>query len=152
MILQYPNGTPFASGATEYLYQPAHQWDPSARILVPVKIEDVLVTAMVDTGAPFVVCPPDTAREAGIVVDEEALPASLQWHGLLTGHILRRTMTLLAEQGQSITVEARIFVPDAVSAEAWEGGRRAFVLGMGCLESVRFAVDPDQNLFYFGEL
>ena len=152
MLLHYSNGTPFATGATRFIYGPAHQWDSTSRILVPVQIEGVLVTAMVDTGAPFVVCPPDTAQEAGIVVDEEALATLLQWHGHHTGHVLRRTMTLVAEQGHSMTLEARIFVPDAISAEAWKGGRRAFVLGMGCLENVRFAVDSGQNLFYFGEL
>lgn len=152
-MLTFLSGEPFASGKITYSYGPAHKWEQTSRILVPVEIEGVPVIAVVDTGAPYVVCPPQVAAQAGLQPEEDDPTVALGWHGDHTGYLFRRPIRLRAEAGEDAIVEATIFVPDASSAPAWEAGRRPFILGMvGCLERMRFAVDPGSDTFYFAAL
>lgn len=152
-MLTFLTGEPFTTGAIAYLYRPAHEWEQTSRILVPVEIEGVPVMAVVDTGAPYVVCPPQVAALAGLQPDEEQPVSLLAWHGDHTGFLFRRSIRFRAEAGEDAIVEATIFVPDAQSASAWDTGRRPFILGMGgCLERLRFAVDPGSDTFYFAGL
>ena len=152
-MLTFLTGEPFASGIITYSYGPAHEWEQTSRILVPVEIGGVSVIAVVDTGAPYVVCPPQVATQAGLQSAQDDPVVALGWHGDHTGYLFRRPIRLRAEAGEDAIVEATIFVPDASSAPAWEAGRRPFILGMGgCLERMRFAVDPGSDTFYFAAL
>jgi hypothetical protein len=153
MLLSFDDGTPFAIGAIRYEYRPATSWDNVARILLPVEIEDFPITSMVDTAAPWVVCTPEIADILGLESSEGfQLEESLKWHGDLTGSLHRLSITIRGELGRHISVYPTVFVPDSTSAAAWEGGRRPFVLGMSCLEQIRFAIDPGSDTFYFGPL
>ena len=73
-----------------------------------MQIGGYTVDAVVDTGAPYVVCEP----------------------GL---------------------VDATVFVPDLKPDQAW-GDLPSFIGLSGCLERMRFAVDPATEMFYFGPL
>lgn len=56
---------------------------------------------------------------------------------------------LEAEKGESLTVDATVFVPKLEDQE-W---RHPNFIGLsGFLERIRFAIDPDNNYFYFGAL
>ncbi len=67
----------------------------------------------------------------------------------LDGSITRINMTLIATFGEDLVVPATVFVPD--SEDMW-GDFPAFIGLGGFLERIRFAVDPSDDLFYFGSL
>ena len=135
----------FATGASIFA-DTAPGTRHEARIFVPIRLGglDVDVTAMVDTAAPWCVLEGALAavfsgRDA-ILVQRQMLSSRL---GHYTGDLCRASITLLADEGDSLTVEATVFVcPD------WSGPN---LIGYnGLLERIRFAVDPSLNTFYFG--
>lgn len=151
MMLYFAGGEPFSSGWVHYEYRPATRWDSTNRLLVPVKIGGFDTLAMVDTGAPFTVCTPELAKLVGLAPGAALEAATLRWHTKLRGHLYRQDIVFLAEEGRSIQFDMTMFVPDVDDADAWAYGRRPFVIGMGtCLEFIRFAIDPDREIFYFG--
>jgi len=65
------------------------------------------------------------------------------------GRLSRLTLTLLADAGEDATIQTTAFVPEPDEAEHW--GDMPCILGLyGCLERMRFAVDPYTERFYFG--
>ncbi len=101
---------------------------------------------MVDTAAPWCILEPDLARAAER--DLEGLPdlASIDSRlGRFTGRLYRGRTTILAEEGEALSVDATFFL-----SQEWRGGN--FVGYQGFLERIRFAVDPGLNRFYFGPL
>ena len=64
------------------------------------------------------------------------------------GRLVRALLTLQADSGEDLMVEARIFVPILRSGQIWPYPN---FLGLdGFLSRIRFAVDPIENAFYFG--
>lgn len=62
----------------------------------------------------------------------------------------RLPITLPAVEGQGITIDATAFIP---APEVEWNEDLPCILGMqGCLENLRFAVDPNDDTFYFGTL
>ena len=135
----------FATGASTFAdTAPGTQYE--AKIFVPVRLGglDVDVTAMVDTAAPWCVLEGALASLMSdgntILAPRQVLSSRL---GVHTGDLCRTSVTLLADEGESLTVDATVFVcPD------WSGPN---LIGYnGLLERIRFAVDPSLNMFYFG--
>jgi hypothetical protein len=64
---------------------------------------------------------------------------------MFTGQLARIPVTLFASEGESLTVEATwLICPD------WPG---PVVIGWkGCLERLRFAIEPGEEGIYFGRL
>ena len=77
-------------------------------------------------------------------------PRTLLFRGVLVqGRLYRLTLTLRAQAGDDLTVQATAFVPEPQEEESW--GELPSILGFyGCLERVRFAVDPRTETFFFG--
>ncbi|HSF39002.1 MAG TPA: hypothetical protein VLT87_04355 [Thermoanaerobaculia bacterium] len=102
--------------------------------------------AVVDTAAPWCIFKPtigDFLRERLSPVDKNVdLSTRL---GVIPGDLYRLPITLPAEEGENLEVEATIFL-----SPKWRGEN--FVGYHGLLQRIRFAVDPQSNLFYFGEL
>ncbi len=118
------------------------------RIYLQVEIGDgqVEVLAMVDTAAPWCIVGPSLAR--ALKADLEELPeeAILSSRlGRFSGRLYRGTITILAEEGVDLSVDATFFL-----SPEWPVGN--FVGYQGFLERFRFAVDPGRNRFYFGIL
>ena len=65
MVLQIPGGDAFATGAIRYDYRPVTEAETTNRIVLLVEIEGILTEAVVDTGAPYVICAPRVAFLAG---------------------------------------------------------------------------------------
>ncbi len=63
--------------------------------------------------------------------------------GTFVGDLVRAPITLLADEGESLTVDATVFL-----STDWPGPN--FIGYNGLLERIRFAVDPPTNSFYFG--
>ena len=140
-------GEIFATGALIYVYRPFSDDDMSARIILPIMVEGNLTSAILDTGAPYLVCSPTLARHLGL--DPKM---ALSRHEMLIrgyrvrGGLHRLALTLSAADGESLTFEVIAFIPDL--NEHFEFP--TFVGFLGCLEWIRFAVDPSDTTFYFG--
>lgn len=120
----------------------------NTRIVINVTLQSTKkIYAIVDTGAPWCILDPEDAEviQPGIPVGKEQIYVrGILYNGLL----YRIPVTLKAEHGADITVDATFFVPDLKPQEDWFHPN---FLGLsGFLERIRFAVDPQQNYFYFG--
>jgi hypothetical protein len=105
---------------------------------------------VVDTGAPYVICAPDIARRAGIdpasaLKKDRMLIRQMQ----LDGFVYRLNVKLVARDGDDLNVDATVFVPEV--EEFW-GDFPSFIGLAGFLERIRFAIDPNTDTFYFGQV
>lgn len=151
MLLAFANSEPFAIGVTDYLYQPTSK-ETDNRIFLQIEIEDVLATAVLDTGSPFVICAPDVAKRIGVQQDPQRGTQRILIRGLWReGQLHRLRLTFVATEGQSLDVQATVFIPNVTEEESW-GDLPSFIGLSACLERIRFAVDPGEDRFYFGPI
>jgi hypothetical protein len=104
------------------------------------------VVAVVDTAAPWCIFKPDLARRLMSTFEELTGNVALSTRlGVFRGGLFRGSITLPADEGQSLDVQVTAFLcPD------WPGEN--FIGYEGLLQRIRFAVDPGSNSFYFGRL
>ncbi|HEX3528774.1 MAG TPA: hypothetical protein VH988_17065 [Thermoanaerobaculia bacterium] len=101
--------------------------------------------AQLDTGAAWSVLERDVAAELGLLtrVDEEK-KRLLTPFGMREGHLVRLPFALVADEGDSLDTEGVFFI-----CSDWPVGL-SFLGYSGLLDSIRFALDPQANHFYFG--
>lgn len=100
--------------------------------------------ALLDTAAHWCVLTPELAEELGYLVAAGSVRLSSRF-GDFRGELVRIPLTLLEDTGDPLIIEATWFV-----CEDWPG---PLVIGWkGGLERLRFALDPREDAFYFGEL
>ncbi len=144
-MLVTSDGLPFARGRVHFLDEDPEVEKGTSKIYVTIEPQDFgfPILAQVDTGAPWSILRRDVA-EVMELLDGQGESKRLQTPlGLIDGHLKRITITLLADEGESIDIAATVFV-----SKNWSAGN--FLGYGGLLERVRFAVDPIQNHFYFG--
>ena len=104
---------------------------------------------IVDTGAPWCVLNPlefeKIADQAEPIEEVTDRPLNIRGNSY-TGCLCRLSIWLPALLGESLEVDATVFVPD----EEWFYPN--FIGLDGFLNRIRFAVDPKNNLFFFGAL
>jgi hypothetical protein len=119
--------------------------NPRVLVRVQPKPLAVPILAILDTAAPWCILKPNIAD---LMMDElEEIPgrASLSTRlGTYEGRLYRGSLTLLAQEGESLNLDVTFFL-----SPHWRGGN--FLGYEGAMERARFAVDPRANLFYFGE-
>lgn len=118
----------------------------TARIYLKVVApqNDFPFVAQFDTGAAWTVFDPQLTEALNAdPLDGDAVTLSTRL-GQFTGRLARATLRFLADEGDSIDVEATIFV-----CPEWPTGRN-FIAYTGTLERLRFAVDPLENEIYYG--
>ncbi|WP_199248178.1 aspartyl protease family protein [[Phormidium] sp. ETS-05] len=149
-LLFFADGETFASGAVGYTYAPVTEGETTNQIVMPIEVEGIPTLAVLDTGAPYVICAPKVAAEAG-VHPEAALERKIMLiRGMrLSGFVVRLNIRLVARAGDNLDVDATVFVPD--SEYLW-GDFPSFIGLGGFLERIRFALDPNTDTFYFGQL
>jgi hypothetical protein len=151
MALTFPNGERFATGTAPYQYRPATAYETTPRMILEVDIDGLQTEAVVDTGGVYLFCNPTMARRLALT-PREALSdvQTILFRGVLVhGRLYRLSLTLLADEGENVTIQVTAFVPEPEEAESW--GDMPCLLGLyGCLERARFAVDPPTERFYFG--
>jgi len=101
---------------------------------------------MVDTAAPWCIFKPGIgeylSKRFDRVSDEISLSTRL---GTFTGNLYRGPLLFPMLEGEPLDVEATVFV-----SSDWPGEN--FLGYEGLLQRIRFAVDPEANLFYFGQI
>ncbi len=142
-MLRDLEGNSFAVGCASFA--DTDQTESSPKIYVRISLQNLRapVLAQLDTGAAWSVLNVEIARRIGVLdAPGESLALSTRT-GKVLGKLVRAPVSLVADAGESLDLDATFFVsPD------W---RRGTFLGYsGLLERIRFAVDPYQNLFYFG--
>lgn len=148
-MLSLHDGEPFATGSQPYLFRPATTSDSCKRIIIEVEIQGHRTHAMLDTGAPYVICNPVMAGLLGLDPAAALEPKNLLIRGTtIRGWLYRLNLKLRAEEGDELIIDATAFVPSAAEAQ-WPG--LPAVVGLeGCLERARFAFDTSNDTFYFG--
>ena len=147
--LIFASGAEFACGELSCFLRHAFAGDRLTRLFLHVQIGDTRTPAVLDTGGGFLVLDPQLAASIGLD-EREALGhekihvRGLAWHGAL----YRVPLTLLAEQGDPLTFEATAFVPELEHGETWP--LPSYLGWQGCLDRIRFAVDPRDEVVYFG--
>jgi hypothetical protein len=145
----------FAQGAVKYDDHSHHGSNDSlVRIVLPIYLADESepLSAILDTGAPWCVLNPmEIQRIANKAVPLYAPDEPLLIRGIAYfGWLYRVPIRLEALIGQSLTVEATVFVPTLSPKKEW---RYPNFIGLdGFLNRIRIALDPERNLFFFGEL
>jgi hypothetical protein len=151
MLLKFEDGRPFAQGASTYLDHLAAEPGTTPRVIVPVQIEHILTEAVIDTGGAYLICDPEIADLLDLDPSSEDEVPPLHIRGLtFSGTLHRLNLTLLAEEGKSLKLKVATFVPRLHPNESWG---LPHIMGLnGCLEWIRFAVDPTTDTFYFGAI
>ena len=140
------SGAAFATGQFPCFMAHAFAGDRITRLFVYVGIETAQTPAVIDTGGAFLVIDP-----ADVGVDRATAIAEERIH--IRGFVQRGTLhrvplTLLATEGEPLTFEATAFVPELEHGETWP--LPSYLGWQGCLDRIRFAVDPADEVVYFG--
>ncbi len=131
------------SGSAPYDYSEG----PTGKLSVEVEIEGVRIAAVIDTGAPYLICEPSIAEQLSFSPSEFLDIAELRTHlGTVSGRLYRARLTLVADSGASTELQATVFVPDP---NDWKDNP-SFLGFHGCLERIRIAIDPGSENLYFG--
>lgn len=141
----------FACGVVRYLDRYGDETEP--RLVIPVRYNNrELSFAIVDTGAPWCIISPEIADNLEIdrtVGYRPSRPLSVRGFRY-EGWLCRVPIRFEPSQGQSLDVETTAFIPSLPPGESWPLPN--FIGLDGILFRIRFALDPAENLFYFGPL
>ncbi len=137
---------PFAPGSAEYYDEdPSFEKSGLSYIHVEIVIKgqiEIRTVARLDTAAPWVVLNSEISENLGLGTNGERVKLHTI-AGEMEGTLERCPIMFTAKMGQSLEVEATIFVCDH-----WIRGN---LLGYaGLLERIRFAIDPSSRQFHFG--
>lgn len=144
--------TPFTTRVTQYAFRPATERETIGRILLDITINDVRTTGALDTGGVYLVCAPPIASKLSLdlqTADAKDLVLLIRGNRI-AGSLHRVRVAIQSPQSSGILFEPLAFVPD--DDEPWPVGVPC-ILGMhGCLERLRFAIDPEHDEFHFDPL
>ncbi len=140
------SGEVFATGSAVYHDVHPRRRDLHARIYVQFRPQGASMEflALLDTGASYCILNQEAASQI-----REQLTSSLDRveiltpYGLIRGDLHTHRIRLIAGEGESLDIEAIVFVPPE-----WQGP--CFIGYTGALDRMRFAVDPRKNRFFFG--
>ncbi|HEX9945515.1 MAG TPA: hypothetical protein VGG03_26170 [Thermoanaerobaculia bacterium] len=105
---------------------------------------DSIVYAQLDTGAAWSILDSSIAHSLGLFETDDTSTKLDTRFGRIGGRLVRIPIRFVADQGTSLDANSTFFVsPD------WPAGL-TFLGYSGCLDSIRFALDPRLNHFYFG--
>ena len=142
-------GEPFATGESSWRAEHALAGDSLTRLFVEVEFDGLLAPAVVDTGGAYLILDPELALRMGIRSESMLHRDRVVIRGFsCSGTIHRVPVTLPATAGESLTFEATAFVPELAHGEHWP--LPSYLGWQGCLERIRFAIDPVQEVVYFG--
>lgn len=139
---------PFATGVSRYADGDDRAGVPVAEPRIYLEVKPGLfrgtVFAMVDTAAPWCIFEPRVGEFIRESFDEVSGSVSLSTRlGTFGGRLYRGPLVVPVLEGEPLDVEATVFL-----SPEWRGPN--FIGYQGLLQRIRFAVDPETNLFYFG--
>ena len=138
-------GQVFAAGRSRFFDKDLGAEEGTAKIYVKIRPEglDSPVLAQLDTGSPWSILSSEIADVLGLLGSSGTSTRLRTRLGTKDGHLERVQLVLPADEGQSLRIEATVFIcPD------WVEGN--FIGYTGFVDAIRTALDPQNNLFYFG--
>jgi hypothetical protein len=142
-------GLPFATGKAPLGQRNAFSSDRFTRVFLAVKIAGLTTEAVMDTGGAYLIIDPALADAIGLRHDTAIHGECIAIRGCAcSGAVHRLPVTVIAAAGEALTFEATAFVPSLAPGEAWV--LPSFLGWQGCLERIRFAIDPGEEVIYFG--
>lgn len=153
MLLRFTDGEPFATGAAPYVYRPVTDRESSPRVILDVRLGKIETSAFLDTGGVYLFCSPELVPSLDLDPRDGIPTQPLQLgRGRYEGVLHRIRLTIIAEEGDDLSIEPTVFIPRLEPGQEWPD-EFPCILGMqGCLERLRFAIDPNDDTFYFGDL
>ena len=144
-MLSLGDGEAFALNSARYYEEDPSGESGQTSIHVEIIINGanrISTLARLDPATPWVVLNSELTETLGLGAHGPG--AQLQTVvGRMTGTLERYPIVLAAEEGQSLEIDATLFV-----CSNWKRGN--FLGYTGLLERIRFAIDPVSRLFYFG--
>ncbi|HEV7517103.1 MAG TPA: hypothetical protein VGR07_12450 [Thermoanaerobaculia bacterium] len=139
-------GHDFCCGRSQFEDQAPYSGEPTAKIFVAIRLSGLstLFWAQLDTGSAWSILDPEIAEAAGISMDEGIDQVIDTRLGRFKGRLVTVPITLPADEGESLDLQGTFFI-----APDWPPGK-SFLGYFGLLSSIRFALDPEANHFYFG--
>ncbi len=157
MLIEFEDGSPFATGGAEYNTLPHNELSDHVVLIVELgghTEHPPMWEAVVHTTVPYLICPLEIAQAVGIDKAPVDVEGGVLMEGkLIEGRIYRgATLTLLADEdkGQSVQQPVWAFVPNSDEDLKQEGLPKLFLGMKHCLDRFLFAVDPYSRVFYFG--
>ncbi len=120
--------------------------------VAPQTRADFSAEMIIDTGGPWCILNPKLHHAWGLISETNHEPLTSLWirGEKWFGHLTRADIVLQADFGENLLVEATFFIPRLQPDEIWNYPN---FLGLdGFLNRIRYAVDPSENVFYFGPL
>jgi predicted aspartyl protease len=111
--------------------------------ITPENLDDVVLFALLDTGAPWSLLDAEVAENLNLLNGNGEPKTIKTWRGDVQGRLERINLRLHADEGDSLDFEATVLV-----APDWRGN---FLGYGGLLQHIRFGVDATNNFFYFGK-
>jgi hypothetical protein len=147
--LRTASGQPFATGEAPWEARFALAGDRLTRLFVQVEVEGQRTSAVVDTGGAYLILNPEVADRLRLGRHALIHRDRLVIRGIAcNGTVHRVPITLLATAGEPLTFGATAFVPELEHGETWP--LPSYLGWQGCLDRIRFAVDPRDEVVYFG--
>ena len=144
-MLLRPDGSSFTTGRSHYTDRASGSQEPSAKIFVKIGVAPLPgpIVAQLDTGASWSMLDAEVADAMDLLNGEgEQVPISTRL-GRVVGRLERIHLDILADEGDSLRLEATVWV-----SSEWRSG--SFLGYGGLLQHIRFVVDPSENAFHFG--
>src|SRR5215203_723746 len=136
----------FTQGRSTFLDRHGKVPEPTAKIYVRLLLGETRlpVDAQVDTGAAWSVLDPETAQSLDLLDSDGPFTRIETRFGRMEGRLVRIPIVFVADEGEALDTEGTFFI-----SPGWPSGR-IFLGYSGLLDSMRFALDPQANQFYFG--
>lgn len=146
-MLNLQDGTPFSTGKSTFLDRADSSPEPTAKIWVRIAPDSLggEILAQLDTGAAWSILEREVAESLSLLNGQGPHAKLHTRYGPIDGRLERTRIDIIAEQGDSLSIDATVFI-----SPQWPGG--SFLGFGGLLERVRFAIDPTDNSFHFGSM
>jgi hypothetical protein len=149
MLLRFEDRKPFATG--RLAYNRVRGSGLSTRIVLEIDIGDQLTTGFLDTGMPCVVCSPEYSTVVMGLSPADGIREEVRIRGrLMWGTIHSVNAAFPFDEGAPLLLGGVIvFVPDNLEEVGEDLRERSFIGMLACLDTMRFAIDPRDTMFYF---
>lgn len=146
------NGDSFTTGMMDYIFNTIPPDNTNNRIILIIKVEEIPTIAVIDTGAPYLIIAPSLANRLDKDNKFSLEKINIEIRGnKFSGNLFRVEVILPASDGESHSFEATAFIPEQEQEEKW-GNLPTFLGVASCLDRIRFAIDPGEMKFHFGNL
>jgi len=138
-------GTSFTVGRAKFDDTAPWAADQNPKIYVkitPWDLQDTILLAALDTGAPWSILDAEVAENLNLLDGTGEVVRVTTWKGRIEGRLERIGVRLHADEGDSLDFEATFLI-----VRDWRGN---FLGYGGLLQHIRFAVDAAHNFVYFG--